>query len=86
MALQLDAVAEFMADSDEVTKRLLKRAEIEGRADDTEDVIRNRLSVYEESTAPVTAYYDGQGLLVRVDGLGDIDAVTERLVEALRTR
>lgn len=82
----LDAVAELVADSDEVTKRLLKRAEIEGRADDTEDVIRNRLSVYEESTAPVTAYYGGQGLLVKVDGLGEIDAVTDRLVEALRTR
>jgi adenylate kinase len=82
----LDAVVEITADSDEVTKRLLKRAEIEGRADDTEDVIRTRLAVYEESTAPVTAYYEGQGLLVRVDGLGEIDVVTERLVNALRTR
>ena len=82
----LDAVVEITADSDEVTKRLLKRAEIEGRADDNEDVIRTRLAVYEESTAPVTAYYEGQGLLVRVDGLGEIDAVTERLVDALRAR
>lgn len=83
---ELDAVVELVADGDEVTDRLLKRAEIEGRADDTEDVIRNRLAVYEESTAPVTAYYEGQGLLVRVDGLGEIDAVTHRLVDALRTR
>ncbi len=79
----LDAVVELVADVDEVTRRLLKRAEIEGRVDDNEDVIRKRLSVYAESTAPVTAYYDGQGLLVRVDAVGDVDVVTERLVGAL---
>ncbi len=82
----LDAVVELIADSDEVTKRLLKRAEIEGRADDNEDVIRKRLAVYAESTAPVTAYYESQGLLIRVDGLGEVDTVTKRLVDALRTR
>ncbi|WP_291378191.1 adenylate kinase [Demequina sp.] len=82
----LNAVVEITADSDEVTTRLLKRAEIEGRADDTEDVIRKRLAVYAESTAPVTAYYEGQGLLVRVDGIGEVDEVTDRLVDALRAR
>ena len=82
----LDAVVELTADSDEVTRRLISRAEIEGRSDDSEDVIRKRLDVYAESTAPVTAYYEGQGLLVRVDGIGDIDAVTERLVGALSSR
>lgn len=83
---ELDAVVEIIADSDEVTRRLLKRAEIEGRADDNEDVIRKRLAVYAESTAPVTAFYDGQGLLVKVDGIGEVDAVTDRLVDALRAR
>jgi len=82
----LDAVVELTADSDEVTRRLLKRAEIEGRADDNEDVIRKRLSVYEESTSPVTAYYDGQGLLVKVDAIGEVDVVTQRLVDALGVR
>jgi adenylate kinase len=82
----LDAVVEITADSSEVTSRLLKRAEIEGRADDTEDVIRKRLEVYAESTAPVTAYYEGRGLLVRVDGMGEVDAVTQRMVDALRAR
>lgn len=82
----LDAVVEITADSAEVTKRLLKRAEIEGRADDNEDVIRTRLTVYEESTAPVTAYYEGLGLLVKVDGIGEADVVTHRLVDALRAR
>lgn len=82
----LNAVVEITADSEEVTKRLLKRAEIEGRADDTEDVIRKRLSVYADSTAPVTAYYDGQGLLVKVDGIAEVDVVTRRMVDALRVR
>lgn len=82
----LDAVVELVADSDEIARRLLKRAEIEGRADDNEDVIRKRLSIYAETTAPVVAYYEGQGLLVKVDGIGEVDAVTDRLVDALRAR
>lgn len=82
----LNAVIEITADGEEVTRRLLKRAEIEGRADDSEDVIRNRLSVYAESTAPVTAYYESQGLLVKVDGIAEVDVVTRRMVDALRDR
>jgi len=61
-------------------ERLLKRAQIEGRADDTEDVIRHRLDVYAEQTAPIAKVYAGRGLLAEVDGIGDIDAVTERLL------
>lgn len=82
----LDAAVEITADFDVVTERLLKRAQIEGRADDTEDVIRERLNVYSTATAPLTAFYEGQGLLVKVDGIGDIDEVTERLVAALEAR
>lgn len=83
LGVALDAAIEITADFDEVTSRLLKRAEIEGRADDTEPVIRKRLGVYAASTAPLTAFYDGRGLLVQVDGLGAIDEVTDRLVAAL---
>jgi len=79
----LDVALEITADQEEVTERLLKRAHIEGRADDTEDVVRKRLEVYLASTAPLTAYYDGRGLLVQVDGLGDVDEVTERIVVAI---
>ena len=82
----LDAAVEITADTDIVTERLLKRAQIEGRADDTEPVIRERLAVYAKSTAPLTAFYEGQGLLVQVDGIGEIDEVTERLVSALEAR
>ena len=79
----LDAVVEITADADVVVERLLKRATIEGRADDTEDVIRHRLDVYGEQTAPIAAVYADRGLLVRVDGIGELDEVTERLLHAI---
>lgn len=82
----LDAAVEITANLDVVTERLLKRAQIEGRSDDTEPVIRKRLEVYATSTAPLTAFYSGQGLLVQVDGIGDVDEVTRRLVAALEAR
>lgn len=81
--LALDAVVELTADADEVVQRLLKRAEIEGRADDTEDVIRRRLEVYAEQTAPLTDLYGARGLVRRVDGMGAVDEVTDRLAKAL---
>ena len=80
---RLDAVVEITADSDVVVDRLLKRASIEGRADDTEDVIRRRLDVYAEQTAPIAKIYADRGMLVQVDGLGDLDEVTERLIRAV---
>jgi adenylate kinase len=83
LGVKLDVVLELTADFDEVTQRLLGRALKEGRADDTEDVIRHRLEVYAESTAPLTAFYEGRGLLVQIDGMGEIDDVTERLVAAV---
>ena len=79
----LDCVLELTVDKDAVVQRLLKRAEIEGRADDTEPVIRERLDVYEKQTAPLTDIYRERGLLVRVDGMGDIDEVSGRIKEAL---
>jgi adenylate kinase len=82
----LDAVLELSVDTDEVVQRLLKRAELDGRADDTEDVIRHRLNVYVQETAPLSAVYRERGLLRQVDGMGEMDEVTERLQAALRTR
>lgn len=79
----LEKVLELVVDTDEVVGRLLKRAELEGRADDTEDVIRNRMSVYQAQTAPLTSEYGSRGLLVQVDGLGDVDEVAERIFAAL---
>jgi len=82
----LDAVVEITANVDEVVTRLLHRAEIEGRADDTEPVIRHRMTVYREQTAPLAAFYQVRGILVQVDGMGSVDEVTDRLVGALAAR
>jgi adenylate kinase len=82
---ELDVVAELTAGTEEVVARLLNRARIEGRADDTEDVIRHRLKVYVEQTAPLTEVYAGRGKLVQVDGVGEVDEVTGRLTRALST-
>jgi adenylate kinase len=83
---KLDVVVQLTADTDEVVRRLLNRALEQGRADDTEDVIRRRLEVYEEQTAPLTSVYAGRGLLVTVDGLGEVDEVTGRILEAISAR
>jgi adenylate kinase len=80
---RLDAVISLVADVDEVVRRLLKRAAIEGRSDDNEDTIRVRLQVYAEQTAPLLEIYRVRGILVEVDGLGPIDEVSQRLFEAL---
>jgi adenylate kinase len=83
MGEKLDAVVNITANTDEVVKRLLNRAKEQGRADDTEDVIRRRLEVYEEQTAPLIALYESRGLVVTVDGLGEVAEVTNRITSAL---
>jgi adenylate kinase len=79
----LDAVVEITANTDEVVARLLQRAKEQGRADDTEDVIRRRMEVYAEQTEPLVAVYRDRGLLVQVDGMGTIDEVSARVIAAL---
>lgn len=79
----VDAVVELVANADEVVARMLQRALVSGRADDTEVVIRRRLEVYAEQTEPLVRLYGERGLLVQVDGLGSIDDVARRLLAAL---
>ncbi len=76
----LDQVVLFVVDEDVLTERMLTRA----RADDTEEAIRTRFKVYLEQTAPLVELYEGRGLVVRVDGLGTVDEVTNRVMEAIR--
>ena len=83
---ELNAVVLLTADTDEVVKRLLNRALEQGRADDTEDVIRRRLEVYEEQTAPLINIYAGRNLVVTIDGLGEVADVTNRILAALAER
>jgi adenylate kinase len=80
---QLDAVVCLTVDQDEIVQRLLQRAQIEGRADDTEDVIRRRQEVYLEQTEPLIEVYRERGIVVEVDGMGEVAEVTERVFGAL---
>jgi adenylate kinase len=81
---RLDRVVELTVDTEEVIDRLLKRAQEQGRADDTADVIRRRLEVYFDQTAPLVAVYRERGILLQVDGAGDVPEVSERILSALR--
>jgi len=83
---KLDAVVLITADTDEVVSRLLKRAEEQGRADDTADVIRHRLDVYAEQTAPLIDVYGARDLVITIDGLGAVNVVTDRILAALADR
>lgn len=80
---ELDAVVELTADTEEIVSRLGNRAVTEGRSDDSEDVIRRRLDVYAEQTAPLTRLYGERDLLVQIDGTGEVDEVTHRILAAV---
>ena len=82
----LDAVVLLVADPDELVRRLLKRAEEQGRTDDTEDIIRHRQNVYLEQTQPLIEIYSSRSIVVEIDGLGQVGEVTERILNALTAR
>ena len=77
--IQLDAVLEFRVPEDTLFERLKAR----GRADDTDDVIRNRMNVYRDETAPLLEYYNSE--LKTVDAVGTVDEVFARALQALGT-
>jgi len=79
----LDCCLALTVDNEAVVARLMKRAQIEGRADDNEATIRERMRVYDNQTAPLLSYYRGLGRLVEVSGMGSIEAVGQRIREAL---
>lgn len=68
---------------DELVRRLLQRAEKEGRFDDNETTIRTRMEEYRDKTQPLLAYYESRGKLARVDGLGSVEQVAGRIDEVL---
>ena len=70
-------------DPELIIERIAKRAKEEGRSDDTEETVRNRLRVYEEQTAPVADYYAERGLLTRVLGEGTIEEILQRILSVL---
>jgi adenylate kinase len=83
---QLDAVIQLVADRDEVVSRLTKRAVEQGRLDDSEEAIRHRQEVYSRETSPLIEVYKDRGLLIVVDGLGEISDVADRITSALAER
>ncbi|MGN6406254.1 adenylate kinase [Sinomonas sp.] len=82
--LSLDVVLQHTADDEELVKRLLGRARETGRSDDNETVIRHRLELYHTQTEAVVSRYDERGILTKVDGIGAIDEVTERVLAAIK--
>jgi adenylate kinase len=77
------AVVALEVDSEELVRRLLQRSRDEGRFDDNEATIRKRMEVYRNETQPLIDYYRGQGKLETVDGVGEVDEVTDRIDEVL---
>jgi adenylate kinase len=80
---ELDATVVLTVDPDEIVERLLQRAQVEGRTDDTEDVVRRRQEVYAEQTEPLIGVYRGRGIVHEIDGMGAVDEVTKRIFDAL---
>ena len=83
--MELDAVVEITADADVLVGRIAKRAKESGiaRGDDNEEVLRNRLNVYREQTAPLVEFYRVKGLLKSVDGMQPVDDVTAAIRRAV---
>lgn len=81
--MPVDNALSLVVDEEQIVARLAKRSEEEGRSDDAEQVVRNRLEVYREQTAPVIGYYEEKGLLKAVDGVGSIETINQRLRSAL---
>jgi adenylate kinase len=79
-ALQIDVNFEM------VLERIKKRAEEEGRSDDSEEILRNRMIVYAEQTEPVVDYYANKGVLSRVLGDGSIEDIFQRIMSVLKMR
>jgi adenylate kinase len=82
---RLDAVVVLTADTEVLVDRMLRRAKIDGRTDDSEEVVRHRQEVYRAETEPLLHVYADRGLLVEVDGVGEITEVSERVLAALKS-
>ncbi len=80
---KIDRVIELVADINTLVQRLLNRAQEQNRADDTKEVITKRLEVYLAETAPIIENYKAKNLVIQVDGLGEINTVTRRIITAL---
>jgi len=83
LGVELERCVALAVDGDQLVRRLLRRAEIEGRSDDTESAIRERMREYNDKTRPLIEYYRGRGVLREVDGVGTLEEVARRIEQAL---
>ena len=83
-SLDLDFAINLEAEENELVERLIKRGKDSGRSDDKIDIIRKRQKIYWEETAPLLDFYNKRGLLITVDGIGDIDIITRRIFKVLK--
>ncbi len=81
---KFDAAVQLVVDNEQIIARLAGRAKAEGRSDDSPESVRHRLNVYDEKTAPVVDFYRQHGQLTVVDGVGALDEVFTRIVEAIQ--
>lgn len=79
----VDVAISMTVNEAEIVERLSKRALEEGRSDDTEEVIRNRLRIYDEQTAPIAGHYARRGQLREVDGMGSVEEVNQRMLDTI---
>lgn len=83
LGVSLDVVVFLDVDDEEVVQRIMKRQELEKRQDDSEDVVRNRLNVYREQTSPLGEFYNNKGILKKINGIGSVEDISERINEVL---
>ena len=76
---EITIVLSLEVDEKQLTERLIKRGEVSGRNDDTEETIKSRLQVYNRQTAPLKSFYEKQGKLVRINGVGTVDEIFARI-------
>ena len=81
---KLDAVIGLRVHEDELIRRLINRGRDHNRSDDLPEIIRKRQNIYWERTAPLLDYYSSKGLLKSIDGLGDIDEITKKIINELK--
>lgn len=79
---QIDCVIHLQVENEEIITRMLAR----GRADDEESIIRQRLTVYTEQTAPLIAYYQEQGKLHSIQGSGEVSAISQQIIDVINAR
>ena len=80
---KFDAAVQLTVDNEQIIERLAGRAKAEGRADDSPESVRHRLNVYDQQTAPVIEFYREHGQLTVVNGVGTLDDVFTRIIEAI---